>query len=101
MVAVGRRWPSHGQVGNPSIGALTLSIARSAAEGVSEHVAVELECMDRLYVNAYVPILQSGAGTSHFFREIRANPVPSSAPMGPMTRSLVASIERFARDEGV
>ena len=78
-----------------------MTIARSAAEVASEHVALELECMDRLYVNAYVPILQSGAGTSYFFREIRGNPVPSSALMGPMTRSFVASIERFARDEGV
>ena len=76
-----------------------MTTARSAAEVVNEHVALELECMDRLYVNAYVPILQIGAGTSHFFREIRGNPVPSSALMGPMTRSLVASIERYARDE--
>ena len=71
MVAVGRRWPYHGQVGNPSIGVLAMTIARSAAEVVSEHVALELECMDRLYMNAYVPLLQSGAGASHFFREIR------------------------------
>ncbi len=76
-----------------------MTIARSAAEVMRGHVALELECMDRLYVNAYVPILQSGAGVSHYFRELRGYPVPSSALMAPMTRSFVASIERFAREK--
>ena len=78
-----------------------MTVARSAAEVLNGHVAVELECLDRLYVNAYVPLLQNGAGTSYFFREIRGNPVPSTVLMAPMTRSFVASIERFARDEGL
>ena len=37
----------------------------------------ELECIDRMYLNVYVPMLQTGAGTSYFFRKIRGNPVPS------------------------
>ena len=46
-------------------------------------------------------MLQSGAGVAYYFREMRGFPVPSSALMAPMTRSFVASIERFARDEGL
>ena len=38
---------------------------------------------------------------SYYFRELRGFPVPSSALMAPMTRSFVASIERFAREEGL
>ena len=59
------------------------------------------QCVDRLYLNACVPLLQTGAGAAWFFREVRGNPVPSSALMAPMTRRFVTSLERFARDQGV
>ena len=61
-----------------------MNVARNVAEVLSEHTTLELECIDRLYPNAYVPMLQSGAGTAYFFRKIRGNPVPSSALMAPM-----------------
>ena len=52
----------------------------------------ELECIDRMYLNVYVPMLQTGTGTSYFFRKIRGNPVPSSALMEPMTRRFVGAL---------
>ena len=78
-----------------------MNVARTAADVLAEHTTLELECIDRMYLNVYVPMLQSGAGAAYFFRRIRGNPVPSSALMGPMTRRFVAAIERFARGEGV
>ncbi|MBV8712191.1 MAG: hypothetical protein JOY56_10455 [Solirubrobacterales bacterium] len=33
------------------------------------HVALEIECVDRLYLNAYVPILQVGGQAVRFLRE--------------------------------
>ena len=78
-----------------------MNVARTVAEVLAEHTTLELECIDRMYLNVYVPMLQSGAGAAYFFRRIRGNPVPSSALMGPMTRRFVAAIERFARREGI
>ena len=78
-----------------------MTVARTAGEVLAEHTALELECIDRMYLNVYVPMLQSGAGTSYFFRKVRGNPVPSSALMEPMTRRFVAAIARFAEHEGV
>ena len=78
-----------------------MTIARSAGEALRNHVTLELECFDRLYLNGYVPLLQTGAGAAWFFREVRGNPVPSSALMAPMTRRFTESLERFARDRGV
>ena len=78
-----------------------MNVAPHVAEVLSEHTALELECMDRLCLNAYVPMLQSGAGTAYFFRKIRGNPVPSSALMAPMTRRFVSALERYAQREGV
>ena len=78
-----------------------MNVARNVAEVLSEHTTLELECIDRLHLNAYVPMLQSGAGTAHFFRKVRGNPVPSSALMAPMTRRFVSALERYAQREGV
>ncbi|MCY4112018.1 MAG: hypothetical protein OXF96_08775 [Chloroflexi bacterium] len=78
-----------------------MNVARTAAEVLAEHTTLELECVDRMYLNVYVPALQTGAGAAHFFKRVRGNPVPSSALMAPMTRRFVAAIERFATREGV
>ena len=78
-----------------------MNVARSAAEVLDEHSTLELECIDRMYLNVYVPVLQTGAGASYFFRRIRGNPMPSSALMAPMTRRFVADLEGFAKREGV
>ena len=45
-----------------------MSVARTAAEVLSAHATLELECLDRLYLNGYMPLLQTGAGASWFFR---------------------------------
>ena len=78
-----------------------MNVARSPAEVLAEHTTLELECIDRLYLNVYVPLLQSPAGASYFFRQIRGHPVPSSALMAPMTRRFVNEWERYAQREGV
>ena len=78
-----------------------MNVARSVAEVLDEHTTLELECIDRLYLNVYVPLLQSPAGVAYFFRHVRGHPVPSSALMAPMTRCFVEQWERYARREGV
>ena len=39
-----------------------MNVARNAAEALAEHTTLELECIDRMYLNVYVPVLQTGAG---------------------------------------
>ena len=39
-----------------------MSVARSVAEVLERHVTLEVECIDRMYLNAYVPILQTEGG---------------------------------------
>ena len=79
-----------------------MTVARNAAEALAEHTTLELECVDRMYLNVYVPALQTGAGAAHFFKQVRGNPVPSSALMAPMTRRrFSAALERHATDLGV
>lgn len=78
-----------------------MTLARSAAEVLNEHIQFELECIDRLYLNLYVPRLQRADGCGYFFKYHRGNPNPSGALMGPMSRAFVQKIESFAKREGV
>ena len=78
-----------------------MKLARTAAEVLSEHVSLTLECVDRMYLNVYVPVLQRGAGAAWFFREVRGAQVPSSVLMAPMTRRFVAAIKGYARQHRI
>jgi hypothetical protein len=40
------------------------------------HVTLEVECLDRIDLNAYVPALQVGGQVVTFLVEHRGNPVP-------------------------
>ena len=43
-------------------------IRKNVAEILQEHVTFELEAIDRMYLNAYVPSLQTGAGFVYFVK---------------------------------
>ncbi len=78
-----------------------MSITQSVATILREHVTLEVESIDRLYLNVYVPRLQSTAGVAHFFRAQRGATFASSALMDPMTTAFIAALERFARTQGI
>jgi hypothetical protein len=76
-------------------------IAQSVAEIVNRHVKLTVECIDRMYLNVFVPGLQYEQGIVGFFREHRRQPLPSAALMSPMTRSFVAALEGFVAGHGI
>jgi hypothetical protein len=78
-----------------------MSVPRAVTEVLAEHVTLEVESIDRMYLNVYVPVLQRDGGVVGFFRHHRGQPVPSSALMAPMTRQFVGAIEAFAVECGV
>ena len=78
-----------------------MTVARSAADVLAEHVTLEVECIDRMYLNVYVPKLMYPAGVVGFFHGHRGQPFASGALMDPITRRFVASIHRYVRDHGI
>ena len=70
-------------------------LAQSVADILNNHVVLSVEGIDRMYLNVYVPRLQSEQGIVHFFREHRGQPLPSAALMSPITRSFVAALDRY------
>jgi hypothetical protein len=78
-----------------------MTIARSAAEVLEKHVTLEVECIDRVYLNLYVPILQQERGVAYFWKHHRGYDFASSALMSPMSRDFVSKIERFVDQQGL
>jgi len=78
-----------------------MSLPRSAAEVLNDHVVLEVEGIDRMYLNLYVPDLQRDLGVVGFFRYDRGYPITSGALMSPMTRGFVDRIERFAEERAL
>jgi hypothetical protein len=74
-----------------------MSIAHSLAELLQKHVTLEVESIDRLYLNVYIPKLQHAGGASWFLKHARQYPVASSAAMAPISRAFVAAIEAYAQ----
>ena len=72
----------------------------SVAEILKGHVSLELECVDRVYCNLYVPPLQYEGGVAHFFKE-RGFPFPSAALMAPISKAFAQALEGFATERGV
>lgn len=68
----------------------------SLTELLREHVTLELECIDRMYLNLYVPKLQYEGGARWYLRQQRNQRVPTSAGMEPLTRGFVAALEAYA-----
>jgi hypothetical protein len=78
-----------------------MSVPRSVAEVLNEHVTLEVEGIDRMYLNVYVPQLQREQGVAMFFRSHRGHRFASSALMDPISKTFVAALEQFARGEQV
>lgn len=78
-----------------------MSVAGSVGEVLGKHVTFEIECIDRLYLNLYVPILQRPEGAAYFWIGHRGHQFASSALMAPMTRAFKTAIDRFAAERHI
>lgn len=78
-----------------------MTLSRNVADILAEHTTLEVECIDRMYLNLYVPILQRENGIAHFWRSHRGHPFVSGALMAPMSRAFVRSIKHFAEQEAI
>lgn len=76
-----------------------MNIPSSVADVLSHHVTLELECIDRMYLNVYQPRLQYDKGVVGFFRWHRGATFASSVLMEPISRAFVADVERFAKHQ--
>ena len=78
-----------------------MTVPRTVGAILKEHTTLEVECIDRMYLNVYVPPLQHEGGVARFFRTHRGHPVVSSVLMAPISKAFVAAIETFAATQRI
>jgi hypothetical protein len=61
-------------------------IRKNVAEILQDHVTFELEAIDRMYLNAYGPSLQTGGGFVYFVKTQLGAVVPSTMMVAPRAR---------------
>jgi hypothetical protein len=76
-------------------------VRKNVAEILQNHVTFELEAIDRMYLTAYVPSLQTGGGLVYFLKTQLGVRVPSTVMVAPMSERFVEAIERFVATAGV
>jgi hypothetical protein len=72
-----------------------MSLPRNVADVSQNHVTLEVEGIDRMYLNVYQPKLQHEKGAVGFFRFHRKQPVASSSLMSVMTRAFLQQVDDF------
>ena len=60
------------------------------------HVALEIDCVDRLYLNVYVPRLQVSGQVKWFLEEHLGNPIPSPAIIEKIGNRFRRDVKAFA-----
>ena len=100
------RRPRHPRIGNPAAPCST-SRSRPPSEGVAmagvvnvnelldSHVVLDLSCLDRIYLNAYVPKLQTPGQVVWFMKEHLGMPIPSPAMMSKIGDRFRKAVARF------
>ena len=65
-------------------------------ELIRDHVTLSIRCLDRVYLHAYLPKLQTSGGLCYFLRDHLGHPIPSPALFAPMHDRLIAAIKAYA-----
>jgi hypothetical protein len=70
-------------------------------EVLDGHVSLQVDCVDRLYLNAYCPVLQVGGQVVRFLTGHLGNPVPSPAVFQQIGNRFRREVDRFAAGTGI
>ena len=73
----------------------------NVAQLIRDHVSLSNTCIDRLYINGYVPTLQTSGQLCYFLRDHLGNPIPSPALLRPMHDRFVGEVDQMVRCEDV
>jgi hypothetical protein len=66
-----------------------------------DHVRLRCRCIDRIFLQAYVPKLQAVGDVCTFLRWQQNFPAPSSAAFGKIGDQYVKAVDQFAKRNGI
>ena len=76
-------------------------VAQTVSHLLKDKVSLELECIDRLYLNGYVPGLQCEGQFVAFIRDHLGKTVYSTSSIEPMTQRFLGAIDDFVESHGL
>jgi len=65
------------------------------------HVTLEVECLDRLYLNGYIGELATGPGLVFFMRDQLGKPIPSPVVLGQISEKFREAVKSLAEQEDI
>jgi len=73
----------------------------SIPELLNEHVTLEGECLDRLYLNGYIGPLATSGSLVNFMREQLGKPIPSPVVLGQVTEKFREAVKAMAEQQAI
>jgi len=68
---------------------------------LTNKLTLDIECVDRVYLNGYVKNLQMPGGLINFIREQMGFPIPSPMLLAPVSEAYRGAVEKFAEEQGL
>jgi hypothetical protein len=78
-----------------------MAAVTTVGELLDGHVTLDLECLDRIYLNGYVPTLQVGGQVVSFMTAHLKQPIPSPAIMEKIGTRFRRAVSQFAEAEHI
>lgn len=78
-----------------------MAVVTTVADLLDGHVGLDVECMDRIYLNGYVPNLQVGGQVVSFMTAHLGYPIPSPAIWEKIGTAFRKSVSRFAEHDHI
>lgn len=66
-----------------------------------DHVLLSIRCVDRIYLNGYLPKLQTAGQLAYFMTEHLGKPLPSPALLQPLRERFVGGLEQWSQRHGI
>src|SRR3989304_879492 len=73
----------------------------TVAELLDKHISLTVESFDRIYLNGYIPKLQTSGSLVTFLMDQGKNPIPSPALLNKISHRFKADLEQFALEKGL
>jgi len=70
-------------------------------EILTNKLTIDLECIDRVYLNGCVKNLQMAGGLINFIREQMGFPIPSPMLLAPVSEAYRTDVEKFSEEQGL
>jgi hypothetical protein len=66
-----------------------------------DHVTLTVECLDRIYLNGYIPGMQTSGQLVNFLIKHRGQSIPSPALLGRITQGFTQAVKVYAEQNGI